>query len=79
MELSEQTIAEFKRNCICVIHYCNSLTQVINRFAKQLEVWLKAALEDTPLVLQDAKFDRKLYTPISISIIACVLFTSLRL
>lgn len=36
-----------------------SLTQVINRFAKQLEVWLKSALEDAPLILQDAKYDRQ--------------------
>lgn len=37
-----------------------SLTQVIDRFAQHLESWLKIALEDAPLILQEAKVDRKL-------------------
>ena len=36
-----------------------SLTQVIRKFAKQLDEWLKVALHNLPENLRNIKFDRK--------------------
>lgn len=36
-----------------------SLTQVIRKFAKQLDEWLKMALHDLPENLRNIKFERK--------------------
>lgn len=36
-----------------------SLTQVIRKFAKQLDEWLKVALHDLPENLRNIKFERK--------------------
>ena len=38
----------------------SSLTQVIRKFAKQLDEWLRVALEDLPDSLCQIKFDREL-------------------
>lgn len=37
----------------------SSLTQVIRKFAKQLDEWLKVALHDLPENLRNIKFERK--------------------
>ena len=37
-----------------------SLTQVIRKFAKQLDEWLRVAMDSLPENLQKMKFDRKL-------------------
>lgn len=37
----------------------NSLTQVIRKFAKQLDEWLKIALHDLPENLRNIKFECK--------------------
>lgn len=36
-----------------------SLTQVIRKFAKQLDEWLKVALHDLPENLRNIKFERE--------------------
>jgi len=38
-----------------------SLTQVMRKFSRQLDDWLKTALEDTPLALQQTKIDRQYF------------------
>jgi len=42
-----------------------SLTQVIRKFAKQLDEWLKVALHDLPENLRNIKFEC-MYCPISL-------------
>lgn len=42
----------------CIISL-SSLTQVIRKFAKQLDEWLKVALHDLPENLRNIKFERK--------------------
>jgi len=42
---------------------CGSLTQVMRKFARQLDDWLKTALEDVPLSLQQTKTDCEYCSP----------------
>lgn len=44
----------------------HSLTQVIRKFAKQLDEWLKIALHDLPENLRNIKFECKYKSPRSI-------------
>lgn len=46
------------RHLACVISL-SSLTQVIRKFAKQLDEWLKVALHDLPENLRNIKFECK--------------------
>lgn len=48
--------------CLASVH---SLTQVIRKFAKQLDEWLKIALHDLPENLRNIKFECKRKIPIS--------------
>ena len=49
-----------KYNYVELVHYMHfSLTQVIRKFAKQLDDWLHIALDSLPENLQKIKYDRK--------------------
>lgn len=49
----------FPTKCEIYLSSFHSLTQVIRKFAKQLDEWLKIALHDLPENLRNIKFERK--------------------
>ena len=51
----------------CVIGCC-SLTQVMRKFARQLDDWLNTALDDMPTPLQQTKIDRQYTHSIQLSL-----------
>jgi hypothetical protein len=60
LKIVNQASAALLGQCLnTMYHDVLSLTQVIRKFAKQLDEWLKVALHNLPENLRNIKFDRK--------------------